>query len=100
MAEIIIYHKGVYNLYNTISDGPVFCEGLTLKELKEYIKEEKGNQGLVDLETRLPRAWNKGTSAINHDLLKDTIFLNRAGDNEKHLSYDEFIKRFLTLKGD
>lgn len=52
------------------------------------------------LETRLPRAWNKGTSAINRDSLKDTILINRADDNGKYLSYDEFIKRFLTLKGD
>jgi hypothetical protein len=49
MAQFIIHHEGVFNIYGTIADGAYFDKGLSLEELNEYIKSEFGNQGLKEL---------------------------------------------------
>jgi hypothetical protein len=100
MAQIIIHKDGVYNIYGTIADGPYFSEGCTLEQLKNWTKENHGQQGLYALGPRLERAHNKGTSAHLDMSLEGTILCNRAGENEKCLSTAEFIKRFLSPAGD
>ena len=97
MSEILIHHNGVFNFYNTVSDGPRFVSGLTLEQVRIFTKEEYGNQGLKNLSERIKRAIEKGTSSYDHDSLDETIQLNRAGINEEHLSSEEFIKLFLTI---
>ena len=97
MSQYIIHYKGAYNIYSTIADGPYFATALTLKQLVHFIKKEYGFQGLRALRERLKRAYQKGTSSFDDKSLQDTLLLNRAGKNEKHLSTKTFIKRFLTL---
>ena len=97
MAQYIVHHKGAYNIYGTIADGAYFESALTLNQLKQYIKEEFGEQGLRNLPQRLERAQQKGTSSINANSLEETLLCNRAGKNESHISTKTFIKRFLTL---
>jgi hypothetical protein len=96
MAHFIIHRNGVYNIYSTITDSPLFDNGLTLEQLENYTKEEYGNHGLEGLPQRLRRAQKTGTSERNSSLMS-TIFCNRAGPNESELSFDEFVKEFLTL---
>jgi len=98
MAEFIIHHKEAYNIYGTIADGAYFESALTLKQLVHFIKREYGFQGLRRLRGRLKRAKRKGTSSLEDDSLADTLLLNRAGENENHLTTKMFIKRFLTLR--
>lgn len=97
MPTYIIQHNNIFNMYTTVSDGCYFSSGLTLEELKEYYKEENGNQGMHDLDARLERALVKGTSAFNDKDLKDTISCNRAGEKESNLSFDDFVSKFLTI---
>lgn len=97
MSQIIVHHKGAYNIYGTISDGAYFESALTLKQLKIYIKKELGEQGLRNLPQRLERAHQNGTSSIIDESLEDVLLLNRAGKNERHMSTKAFIKKFLTL---
>lgn len=97
MSNYVLHHKGAYNLYSPISDAPIFSKAITLEQLKKHIGDEQGKAGLRYLPERLERAHAKGTSEIN-STLDDTIFCNRAGDNESHLSKKEFIRRFLSLE--
>lgn len=97
MAEVIIHHKGAYNLYSTVSDRPRYVSAITLKQLEYYIKDQYGKQGLRNLPERLKRAQEKGTSSFNDESLSETILCNRAGKNEEHLTLKIFIKMFLTL---
>ena len=98
MGEIIIHKDGVFNFFSTVSDGPVFESGLTLKQVRGYIKEEYGNRGLLWLNLRIERAVKHGTSELGATCLEDTIGFNRAGPNETKLSIEEFVDEFLMLR--
>ena len=97
MAEFVVHHQGVFNLYNSISDAPVFTSGVTETKLKRYFLRQYGESGLRTLEPRLIRAREQGTSCRLDDSLQETIAANRAGPNESRVSYEEFIAKFLTL---
>ena len=97
MGRIICHYKGYYNIYTTISDGFIFDSPFTLYQLEQYIKDECGNQGIHDLSGRLERAHCKGCSSLfKEEDLKSLLICNRAGKAEKHLSFKECIKQFLT----
>lgn len=98
MAQIILHKDGAYNIYSTIMDAPLFESALSLLQLKEYIKDEFGEDGLRNLYRRLERAHEIGCSAYDASDLEDCLCCNRAGKNEKTLSYKEFIKKYLTLE--
>ena len=97
MPTYIIQHNNVFNLYTTVADGCYFNSGLTLEELKEWYKEEYGNRGLEDLQPRIDRALEKGTSSLLDNSLKDCISCNRAGPKESKLSYNKFINKYLVI---
>ena len=97
MGQLIIHHLNAYNFYTTIADGAVFEDALTLEQVKDYIEEQYGQQGLRNLPDRLQRAKEKGTSSLIDESISDTLRCNRAGENEEHLTDDEFIKQFLTI---
>lgn len=88
MAHFIIHHDGVYNVWSTVVDAPLFDSGMTLDQLKreEPVTDE-----------RLARAHKTGCSAIYGETLDGCIAVNRAGPDEACMGRDEFIARFLTL---
>jgi len=97
MSQIIIHHKGAYNIYSTVSDNARFVSALTEEQLKEYIKEESGNQGLRNLPDRIKKAKETGTSSIPATSFDKLLMCNIAGKNGSKLSTKRFIKQFLTL---
>jgi hypothetical protein len=97
MPNYIICRGDAYNIYSTIVDAPLFKEAATLEMLTNWYALEYGQHGLRDLPERLERAHAKGTSCINDRDLEDCITLNRAGENESELTFDELVARYLTL---
>ena len=95
MSEVICHNNGRYNLYFTVSDGFHWVSSISLDQLKKYFKEEFGNEGLRDLDNRLQRAHQTGTSYYLGNL-ESLLSMNRAGENEKHLSFKQCIGKFLT----
>lgn len=100
MPHYIIHKDGVYNFYSTVVDCPIFVSGLTLEQLKRYYKEEYGNQGMRELEPRLKRAQEVGTSSRIDRNLRACVRLNRAGENEANLPFNEFVAKYLTIRDD
>lgn len=98
MAHTIIHHKGVFNLYSSISDSPVFESGLTEEQLNQYTASQYGLNGLKTLPDRIKRAQLKGTSSHLAMSLESEIMCNRAGPKESQLPLDVFIAQYLTLK--
>ncbi len=96
MANIICHNDGRYNIYTTISDGFRFVESLDLNQLKIYIRNRYGSEGVKNLPERLDRAHKNGHSRVPGGKLEDLLRLNRAGKNEKRLSFTECIKQFLS----
>ena len=96
MGTIICHHEGRYNIYSTFSDEFYFESSISLDELKAYLKEENEKRFLRELDERLERAHEKGTSAFPDNSLEDTLCCNSAGKNGRSLSFKTCIKRFLS----
>lgn len=97
MARIILHRQGVYNVYCTIADAPIFDHGLELEDLEEWVREEYGARALHYLPDRLKRAHIFGTSSFDGATLAELIFDNRAGQKERTLQFEAFVKKFMTL---
>jgi len=98
MAQLILHKDGAYNIYTTVADGACYESALTLEQLTEVIREERGEQGLRELPARLERAHRTGCSSmLDPGTLEECISCNRAGQDETELSVDEFVAKYLTL---
>ena len=93
MGRGFIKIKDRYFEWSTVVDAPV-TYAMTLDELKEYVREEYGNEGLEYLPPRLERVEKTGTSFVG-ETLKSVLSANRAGENEKRISADKIYQRYL-----
>lgn len=93
MGRFIIKIKDLYCEWSTIVDAPVTYLG-TLEQLKLYIKEKYGTEGMDRLKKRLERVEERGTSSFTHGSIEEAISCNRAGDNETELSLDEIYEKY------
>lgn len=91
MSRAIVKIKDKYFIWSSIVDAPI-TYGLTLDQLKVWHKEEYGRS--VNIEERLERVEKYGTSIRIPTSVEKLIRLNRAGDNEEHLSLDEIYKKY------
>ena len=96
MSTVICHKDGRYNIYGSICDSFYWVSSISLDQLKKYIKDEFGNEGMRDLDKRLERAYEYGTSSHYAQSIKDVVLCNRAGPEEKHLSFQECIEQFLS----
>lgn len=85
MGQYIVKLKEHYLIWSSTVDAPI-SEGMNLHDLKDWIREEYGRQGMEQLPARLARVEAKGTSSKGDDDALDTIWLNRAGPDEKPLT--------------
>lgn len=83
-----------YLEWSTVVDAPT-TYGMTLEEFKEHYQEEYGKSGMRDLETRMGRVSETGTSAIGYNNVKEIIVGNRAGDGEKYLSLEKIVDKYI-----
>jgi hypothetical protein len=95
MGQFIVKLAGKYLVWSTIVDAPV-SYGMDEAELREWIKDEYGEQGLRDLPARLARVEKKGTSALTYESAERTIWFNRAGPNETQLTVPQIIAEYIT----
>ena len=97
MPVNIIHKDGVYNFYDTVSDGAWFVSGLTLEQLTEYYRERYGESAMAEFPRRLARAQERGTSCMISRSLESCVSCNRAGHRETHLPVEDFVAQFLTI---
>ena len=99
MGKFIVKIEGTYLEWGTIVDAPVTF-GMPLEEFKEYYREEYGSQGMRDLDTRLARADERGTSSHVDENADEVMWLNRAGPGESSLSRDEIVEFYVRRRED
>lgn len=85
-------NKEYYLEWTSISDSPI-TYGLSLKEFKDYYKEEYGLSSMDSLEQSLKRVEETGTSSIMMSL-EDIIRSNHAGDDGECLTLEEIIDKY------
>lgn len=93
MGQFIVKLKEHYLMWSTIVDAPI-SRGMTLKQLKQWIRREYGQQGIDELSARLARVDEKGTSAMQDSSAVDTVWLNRAGPDESCLTIEGIYRHF------
>ena len=93
MSRCIIKINDKYFEWSTIVDAPV-TYGMDKSELKTYIKNEYGNEGLRKLPQRLKRVEKRGASWVDGHDLDYTIAFNRAGENESELTKQEIYEKY------
>ena len=81
-----------YLIWSTVADAPV-TYGMTLDELREYIREKEGASGLRDLPERLARCDAHGTSSLISSL-EGLVECNRAGPGETNLSLEQIVEAY------
>lgn len=84
--------KEYYLEWSSVVDAPITW-GLTLKQLKQRIKKESGNEGLKELVDRLKRVEKTGTSCLG-STLDNHIFVNRAGSRGQHITKEQMIQKY------
>ncbi len=87
--------KSWYLEWSTVVDAPV-TRFDSLEELKEYYQAEYGRSAMYELDKRLARVEEKGTSSFIHESADDLISYNRAGQNGTCLSKEQIIKYYCT----
>lgn len=99
MATGIIYYNGVYNLWTTVMDSPLFVSGFTKEMVVDYIREKFGEEGVRTLPERFEQTHKSGCDdmRLGHTL-EGLIASNRAGPNGTHMEKDEFLKKFFTIE--
>lgn len=93
ICKFIDGDKSYYLEWSTIVDAPV-TSGMSLEEFRGYFRDEYGRKSMADLEDRLKRVEEKGTSSIMHDSVDDVIALNRAGKEETRLTLEQIIEGY------
>lgn len=90
MPQYICHHEGKYLLWSTVIDAPETYAG-SEQDIRDHIREETGRQGLHDIEERLRRARETGTSMRN-STLRDVVLYNHAGPDGEEITYDDVIR--------
>lgn len=97
MGKVIIKlvdvdNKEYYLEWTSISDSPI-TYGVSLKEFKDYYKEEYGISSMDALEVSLKRVEETGTSSRMMSL-EDIIRSNHAGDAGECLTLEEILDKY------
>ena len=87
MGRGLVVIKGKYFEWSTVVDAPV-SYAMTLEELTTYTKEEYGNQGIGELDSRIERCNKYGTSFIGGNS-REVLSCNRAGLEEGELTAEQ-----------
>lgn len=90
MNQVILYRQGAYQLYDKGLRVPVFTAALTLIEVVNQLREERGAKVFKDLHVELDQAYATGCSD-GKDLYTTIL------SNNKGLSPSQFVERYLTL---
>jgi hypothetical protein len=97
MGRSIIKLQEHYLVWSSIVDAPITF-GLTLDELRAFIKEEYGRSGLDYLDHSLKRVEQFGISNSDYQYdggLDDFLAPNRAGPGEDELTKDEIYQAYV-----
>jgi hypothetical protein len=93
MGQFIVKLKEHYLMWSTIVDAPI-SEGMNLKQLKRWIRSRYGQEGINELPARLARVDKKGTSSFDEESAESTIWLNRAGPEERPMTIVGIYHRY------
>lgn len=84
MPRLIAKFGELYCEWSTVVDAPV-THLMTQVELRAYMQAEYGDSGVRNLDERLARVEQQGTSCRLGTTVQNLLNFNRAGPNEAHI---------------
>jgi hypothetical protein len=97
MGRMIAKFGGKYCEWSTVVDAPVTYL-MEKDDFVDYIRQEYGKTGLVELPQRMERVELNGTSSLDGRSEKDLIRYNRAGENESRITTQKALIERYTFK--
>lgn len=98
MGKFIIQLKDMYLEWSTVVDAPTTF-GMTLDDFRQYYQQMYGSDGMRDLDSRLARVAEHGSSAIPPCYwMPNLISANRAGPDESCLTIKEIYRAYCLRK--
>jgi hypothetical protein len=92
MPHYVLKIKGTkktrYIIWSTIVDAPIIYD-MTRTDLKKYWEEEYGRSGMRNFDRMMETVEETGSSIGENP--KEIMKGNRAGKNERPLSYDRIV---------
>lgn len=85
-----------YMEWSTVVDAPV-TRGTDKEDFMEYYLSRYGTSSREDLESRMERVEQKGTSAYDDSDVDETIKYNRAGVDESVLTKEQIIEKYCRI---
>lgn len=82
-----------YFEWSSIVDAPV-TYGQPLEYFKKYYQKEYGNSGMKEIDERLKRVEEFGTSSYFNKSFDDLIIVNRAGEHETQLTKQQILEKY------
>ena len=92
MPRYIIKIDEYYLEWSTVVDAPT-TYGMPLDEFRDFYRDEYGKSGMGELDQRLKRVEDFGTSSIIVSL-EDLLEHNRAGPDETSIGRQEILETY------
>lgn len=98
MGKFIVKIRDMYLEWSTIVDAPTTF-GMTLNDFKKYYRQMYGEDGAKNLDSRLARVAEHGSSALPPCYwMPDLLVGNRAGPDESTLTSKEIYQAYCLRK--
>lgn len=91
MGQPIIHHDGWFFVWSTVCDAPISM-AMREDDFRQWMIEEYGRTSAGELQARILRAKQNGTSLYDHTTAEEFLAFNRAGKNESCLSFEGVLK--------
>ena len=88
MPRYICHYGGKFFEWSTVIDAPL-TEEMSAAEFRKYYAFQYGQRSLNDIEQRMKRAVETGSSAGIY--LEEILAENRAGPNETELDFEQVL---------
>lgn len=97
MGICFCHHDGSFLIWSSITDSPVAYD-CTVDDLRDYVREKSGTDGLRHFDQSVERAIRTGTSSPIHDDLREMVLFNHAGPDGAEITYEDIIRFYFVEK--
>lgn len=91
MPQSILQYRGVFNVWDSVADQPVFAQGVDEETVRQHMLRNNPNINRVELEQRLQRARTLGSGDSSMDV--ELAALNYRDEQGQEVPLDDFVRK-------
>jgi hypothetical protein len=97
MGICFCHHEGSFLIWSSVVDAPIVYD-CTVDDLREYVREKSGSDGLRGFDDSVERAVATGTSSRLDRSLEELVVGNHAGPDGEEIPYEDVIRFYFVEK--